>query len=189
MGPLLCDSRRVARARADGGDQRSPRRPRARTRRDPPRPGAASGRLRSQPAPAARKGRRQTPVGYPPRPNPRQPDRTLHREPRSQELVASDERLAGEEESELEQYGWRGKPITLPRPGHADLAGVLKYGHHDVRNVLERASARETAATGGGGSGGQEALIQTIGCRGCGGHVAAGRQRARDGAPAWLPRS
>jgi chorismate synthase len=36
--------------------------------------------------------------------------------------------------------------VHLPRPGHADLAGVLKYGHTDVRNVLERASARETAA-------------------------------------------
>lgn len=35
---------------------------------------------------------------------------------------------------------------TTPRPGHADLAGALKYGHRDVRNVLERASARETAA-------------------------------------------
>jgi chorismate synthase len=34
----------------------------------------------------------------------------------------------------------------LPRPGHADLVGSLKYGHRDVRNVLERASARETAA-------------------------------------------
>ncbi|MEA2449835.1 MAG: chorismate synthase [Thermoleophilaceae bacterium] len=36
--------------------------------------------------------------------------------------------------------------VHLPRPGHADLAGVLKYGFSDVRNVLERASARETAA-------------------------------------------
>lgn len=35
--------------------------------------------------------------------------------------------------------------VTRPRPGHADLAGSLKYGHHDVRNVLERSSARETA--------------------------------------------
>jgi chorismate synthase len=35
--------------------------------------------------------------------------------------------------------------VTLPRPGHADLAGVLKYGHDDVRNALERASARQTA--------------------------------------------
>jgi chorismate synthase len=37
-------------------------------------------------------------------------------------------------------------PVTTPRPGHADLAGALKYGHRDIRNVLERASARETAA-------------------------------------------
>jgi chorismate synthase len=36
--------------------------------------------------------------------------------------------------------------VHTPRPGHADLAGLLKFGHHDVRNVLERASARETAA-------------------------------------------
>ncbi|RJQ13975.1 MAG: chorismate synthase [Nitrospiraceae bacterium] len=36
--------------------------------------------------------------------------------------------------------------VTRPRPGHADLAGALKYGHKDIRNVLERSSARETAA-------------------------------------------
>ena len=35
--------------------------------------------------------------------------------------------------------------VTRPRPGHADLAGAVKYGHNDIRNVLERASARETA--------------------------------------------
>lgn len=37
-------------------------------------------------------------------------------------------------------------PLTQPRPGHADLVGMLKYGFEDARNVLERASARETAA-------------------------------------------
>jgi chorismate synthase len=37
-------------------------------------------------------------------------------------------------------------PVTRLRPGHADLAGAVKYGHQDVRNVLERASARETAS-------------------------------------------
>lgn len=42
--------------------------------------------------------------------------------------------------------------LTRPRPGHADLAGALKYGFDDVRNVLERASARETAARVAGGA-------------------------------------
>ena len=44
---------------------------------------------------------------------------------------------------------WRGKlvaPFTVPRPGHADLVGAIKYGYHDLRPSLERASARETAA-------------------------------------------
>jgi chorismate synthase len=38
------------------------------------------------------------------------------------------------------------KPVTRPRPGHADLAGALKYNFHDARYILERASARETTA-------------------------------------------
>ena len=42
--------------------------------------------------------------------------------------------------------GQAAKPVTRPRPGHADLAGALKYDFHDARYVLERASARETAA-------------------------------------------
>src|SRR6187431_3783886 len=42
--------------------------------------------------------------------------------------------------------------VTRPRPGHADLAGAIKYGHTDVRDVLERASARETAARVAAGS-------------------------------------
>jgi chorismate synthase len=39
-----------------------------------------------------------------------------------------------------------GKHLHKPRPGHADLAGLMKYGVHDFRDILERASARETAA-------------------------------------------
>src|SRR5438105_855134 len=42
--------------------------------------------------------------------------------------------------------------VHLPRPGHADLAGAMKFGHGDVRDVLERASARETAARVAGGA-------------------------------------
>ena len=38
------------------------------------------------------------------------------------------------------------KPLTTPRPGHADLVGMMKYDTHDARDILERASARETAA-------------------------------------------
>ena len=44
-----------------------------------------------------------------------------------------------------EDGDWRLRPVTQPRPGHADLAGALKYGFNDARNILERASARETA--------------------------------------------
>src|SRR4051812_27981982 len=40
--------------------------------------------------------------------------------------------------------GQTAKPLTRPRPGHADLAGMQKYGFDDARDVLERASARET---------------------------------------------
>jgi chorismate synthase len=48
---------------------------------------------------------------------------------------------------EGEASGKGTKRVTLPRPGHADLAGALKFGHDDVRNTLERASARQTAIT------------------------------------------
>jgi chorismate synthase len=54
------------------------------------------------------------------------------------------------------------KPVTLPRPGHADLAGVLKYGLSDVRDALERASARHTAVHVAAGSV-AKALLATIG--------------------------
>lgn len=50
------------------------------------------------------------------------------------------------------ELGSQLRSVTLPRPGHADLAGVAKYGHSDIRNVLERASARETVARVAGGA-------------------------------------
>ena len=48
--------------------------------------------------------------------------------------------------------GTKRSGVTRPRPGHADLAGAVKYGHDDIRDVLERASARETAARVAAGS-------------------------------------
>ena len=53
---------------------------------------------------------------------------------------------------EGEPAGKGTKPVTLPRPGHADLAGSLKYGFDDVRDALERASARHTAVIVAAGS-------------------------------------
>jgi chorismate synthase len=63
---------------------------------------------------------------------------------------------------EGEPEGKGTKPVTLPRPGHADLAGVQKYGHEDVRNALERASARHTAVHVAAGAV-AKALIAAIG--------------------------
>jgi chorismate synthase len=87
------------------------------------------------------------------------------------------------EDEKLEEYGWRGKPIRLPRPGHADLPGTLKYGHEDVRNVLERASARETAARVAAGAV-AKALIRTIGIEVRSHVLQVGSVRATP--PAWL---
>jgi chorismate synthase len=44
------------------------------------------------------------------------------------------------------ESGEAARPLTTPRPGHADLAGMMKHGSHDARDILERSSARETAA-------------------------------------------
>jgi chorismate synthase len=54
------------------------------------------------------------------------------------------------------------EPVTLPRPGHADLAGVMKYGLADARDALERASARHTAAIVAAGAV-AKALLEAIG--------------------------
>jgi chorismate synthase len=63
---------------------------------------------------------------------------------------------------EGEPSGKGTKPVTLPRPGHADLPGALKYGLDDVRDALERASARHTAVIVAAGSV-AKALIAEIG--------------------------
>jgi len=61
------------------------------------------------------------------------------------------------------------RSVTSPRPGHADLAGGIKYGHKDFRNILERASARETAARVAVGAV-SKALLERAGIT-VGGHV------------------
>ncbi len=57
----------------------------------------------------------------------------------------------------------RNAPLTRPRPGHADLAGMQKFGHQDARPVLERASARETAARVALGEVARRLLSQVLG--------------------------
>ncbi len=73
---------------------------------------------------------------------------------------------------------WRMRPVTRPRPGHADLAGALKYGFDDVRNVLERASARETAARVAAGAVARR-LLEHLGISLVGHVVAIGPVRAK----------
>src|SRR5918911_615102 len=63
---------------------------------------------------------------------------------------------------EGEPTGKGAKPVTLPRPGHADLAGSLKFGLADTRDALERASARHTAAYVAAGAV-AKALLREIG--------------------------
>jgi chorismate synthase len=79
---------------------------------------------------------------------------------------------------EGEPSGKGTKAVTLPRPGHADLAGVLKYGHDDVRNALERASARHTAVHVAAGTV-AKALLRTIGIEVHGSTVAEESLQAR----------
>ena len=75
----------------------------------------------------------------------------------------------------------RNAALTRPRPGHADLAGMQKYGFDDARPVLERASARETAARVALGTVAAAFLAQTVGVRLVAHVVAIGEADAPDG--------
>ena len=81
---------------------------------------------------------------------------------------------------EGEPEGKGAKPVTLPRPGHADLAGVLKFGHDDVRNALERASARQTAIHVAAGAV-AKALLAEIGVEVAGRVVEIGGESTEEG--------
>jgi len=75
----------------------------------------------------------------------------------------------------------RNSPLTRPRPGHADLAGMQKFGHADARPVLERASARETAARVALGEVARRLLSQALGVQILSHVVAIGAINAPDG--------
>jgi chorismate synthase len=75
----------------------------------------------------------------------------------------------------------RAAPLTRPRPGHADLAGMQKYGHDDARPVLERASARETAARVALGELARRFLAQVLGAAIVSHVVSIGAVSAPDG--------
>jgi len=76
------------------------------------------------------------------------------------------------------------KRLTAPRPGHADLAGAWKYGHDDLRNVLERASARETAARVAAGAVCRQ-LLGRFGIKIGSAVLALGGVELLSGAPGW----
>ena len=71
---------------------------------------------------------------------------------RNRDWVNWQQTMYAEREMPEGATGAKRPDVTRPRPGHADLAGAIKYGHTDVRDVLERASARETAARVAAGS-------------------------------------
>jgi chorismate synthase len=75
----------------------------------------------------------------------------------------------------------RNAPLTRPRPGHADLAGMQKYGHTDARPILERASARETAARVALGTVAKRLLHQALGIEILSHVVELGPVRAKPG--------
>jgi chorismate synthase len=77
----------------------------------------------------------------------------------------------------------RNAPLTRPRPGHADYAGMLKYGFDDARPVLERASARETAARVAAGTVARLFLRQALGVEVVSHVVSIGASRPYDGPP------
>jgi chorismate synthase len=77
----------------------------------------------------------------------------------------------------------RNAPLTRPRPGHADYAGMLKYGFDDARPVLERASARETAARVAAGTIARAFLREALGIEVVSHVVSIGASKPYDGPP------
>jgi chorismate synthase len=88
------------------------------------------------------------------------------------------------EQGQLDQEGGaRNAPLTRPRPGHADYAGMLKYGFDDARPVLERASARETAARVAAGTVARLFLRQALGVEVLSHVISIGESQPYEGPP------
>ena len=101
--------------------------------------------------------------------------------PKWETVMASDpvdpDRLADLQDSA------RNAPLTRPRPGHADYAGMLKYGFDDARPVLERASARETAARVAAGTVARAFLREALGVEVLSHVISIGASAPYDGPP------
>jgi chorismate synthase len=95
--------------------------------------------------------------------------------PKWETVMSADPVAPGELEGQA-----RNAPLTRPRPGHADLAGMQKYGFDDARPVLERASARETAARVALGEVARRILSQVLGIQILSHVVALGQVRVPD---------
>ncbi len=100
------------------------------------------------------------------------------------ESVMSADPVAPEQ---LDADAARNAPLTRPRPGHADYAGMLKYGFDDARPVLERASARETAARTAAGTIARAFLQQALGVEVISHVISIGASKPYQG-PSPLPR-
>jgi chorismate synthase len=85
--------------------------------------------------------------------------------------------------AELAENAARNAPLTRPRPGHADYAGMLKYGFDDARPVLERASARETAARVAAGAVARAFLREALGVEVVSHVISIGASKPYDGPP------
>lgn len=111
--------------------------------------------------------------------------------PKWQTVMSADpvsaEAFAAADDVNAEKEVARNRPLTRPRPGHADLVGMQKYGFDDARPVLERASARETAARVALGEVAARFLDQAYGIRLVSHTVAIGTAAVREDAPLPTP--
>src|SRR5437868_3953342 len=102
--------------------------------------------------------------------------------PKWETVMSPDPVAAGELDAQA-----RNAPLSRPRPGHADLAGMQKYGFTDARPILERASARETAARVALGQVARHLLEQALGVRVISHVVQLGSVTVPDAGPVPVP--